>query len=274
MVGPSPVNFFLSHPWLPCQPVGAETPQEHICGLVRKPGETKMSPKTNRALQNWMAEKEESHRGHCRLVTYLVLPSTQVIDCQPGMKPGSRENHRPTSRKKQSRTLTSAKERGPSFLYSAHSTSRAAFSSLFLSSPQPQDSLILENAKKEDGGLYWLAQGWLNGILNIVAEPGGKLHRSACPPGAGASPILLPVCHLPTLLHRRQWGKVCFMCPAMPQGSPRTGGCPQRRPEMAQVRWPISQVSGTVEVGREDVQEGGRLSKWGAGDGQEHRRQK
>lgn len=55
--------------------------------------------------------------------TYFVLPSSQASDPQPGMKPGSLENHRPTSARKQSRTLASAKDTGPSFLYSSRSAS-------------------------------------------------------------------------------------------------------------------------------------------------------
>lgn len=104
-------------------------------------------------------------KGAAGGATYFVFPSAQAIDTQPGMKPGSRVNHRPTSRKKQSRTLISAKERGPSFLYSAHSTSCADFSSLFFSRLQPQDRL--EEAKMTGRGerAGW-PRGWLNGSVN------------------------------------------------------------------------------------------------------------
>lgn len=79
-----------------------------------------------------------------RGVTYFVWPSSQASDTQPGMKPGSRENHRPIIRRKQTRTLASAKEKGPSFLYSCRSTVLTASWRSLLSSPQLQDALQLE----------------------------------------------------------------------------------------------------------------------------------
>lgn len=108
---------------------------------VRKPTERSRTGRQKR---------RRATEGAAGGATYFVFPSVQAIDTQPGMKPGSRVNQRPTSRKKQSRTLISAKERGPSFLYSAHSTSWADFSSLFFSRLQPQDRL--EEAKMTGRG--------------------------------------------------------------------------------------------------------------------------
>lgn len=82
--------------------------QGRICGLAEKTRERKGSGRTQ--------------RGTREPATYFISPSSQASDTQPGMKPGSRENHRPTSRRKHSRTLASAKEKGPSFLYSSRST--------------------------------------------------------------------------------------------------------------------------------------------------------
>lgn len=74
--------------------------------------------------EGWGGEIEgQNSPGVREPATYFVSPSFQASDTQPGMKPGSRENHRPTSRTKQSKTLASAKEKGPSFLYSSRSTS-------------------------------------------------------------------------------------------------------------------------------------------------------
>lgn len=81
-----------------------------------------MSHETNRVIQNSTTEHRNAMEGATEEMTYFVSPSAQATDSQPGMKPGSRENHRLTSRRKQSRTLISAKDKGPSFLYSSCST--------------------------------------------------------------------------------------------------------------------------------------------------------
>lgn len=129
-----------------------EGPQEHICELVGKTGETKASLETNRAFQNWTAEKEESH-GRCCGRSHLLCLSLCPGDfphTQPGMKPGSRVNQRPTSRKKQSRTLISAKERGPSpVLCPQHLVGRLLLV-LLSRLRQPQDRL--EEAKMTGWG--------------------------------------------------------------------------------------------------------------------------
>lgn len=100
-----------------------EGPQEYLFGFVMKIGEKHTSHDTDRALLNSTTKLRRAIEGTAEGRTYFVSPSAQATDSQPGMKPGSRENHRLTSRRKQSRTLTSAKEKGPSFLYSSRSTS-------------------------------------------------------------------------------------------------------------------------------------------------------
>ena len=140
-------------------------------------------------------------KGAAGAATYFVFPSAQAIDTQPGMKPGSRVNQRPTSRKKQSRTLISAKERGPSFLYSARSTSWADFSSPFFSRLQPQDRL--EEAKTT-GGACRLAPGLAEWKCeHQAAECDGKPQRAARHQGALSKSLPTPhLCHLPARLLR------------------------------------------------------------------------
>ena len=59
-------------------------------------------------------KRRRATEGAAGGATYFVFPSAQAIDTQPGMKPGSRVNQRPTSRKKQrSRPSANARQRKP-----------------------------------------------------------------------------------------------------------------------------------------------------------------
>ena len=140
---PRPTNFYHS---LAALRDHKNTSVSLLGRLVRQKQVRKPTERSRTGRQ----KRRRATEGAAGGATYFVFPSVQAIDTQPGMKPGSRVNQRPTSRKKQSRTLISAKERGPSFLYSAHSTSWADFSSLFFSRLQPQDRL--EEAKKIGSG--------------------------------------------------------------------------------------------------------------------------